>query len=84
MTEYFKSFGRNVGCVVAERNAPSTIQYFSRMQPKILKMGYKAIIFDLDNTLLNFELCERQAILGALEDCGVSLDLNGVSFLRKL
>jgi beta-phosphoglucomutase-like phosphatase (HAD superfamily) len=47
-------------------------------------MGYKAIIFDLDNTLLNFELCERQAILGALEDCGVSLDLNGVSFLRKL
>ncbi|MBN3881911.1 MAG: HAD-IA family hydrolase [Nostoc sp.] len=42
-------------------------------------MGYKAIIFDLDNTLLNFELCERQAILGALEDCAVSLDLNGVS-----
>ncbi len=28
-------------------------------------MLYKAIIFDLDNTLLNFELCERQAILGA-------------------
>ncbi|MEH1954288.1 MAG: HAD family hydrolase [Nostoc sp.] len=42
-------------------------------------MGYKAIIFDLDNTLLNFELCERQAILGALEDCAVSLDLNGIS-----
>ncbi|MEH2381284.1 MAG: HAD-IA family hydrolase [Nostoc sp.] len=42
-------------------------------------MSYEAIIFDLDNTLLNFELCERQAILGALEDCGVSLDLNGVS-----
>jgi putative hydrolase of the HAD superfamily len=42
-------------------------------------MYYKAIIFDLDNTLLNFELCERQAILGALEDCAVSLDLNGVS-----
>ncbi|MGF2035631.1 MAG: HAD family hydrolase [Nostoc sp. CmiVER01] len=42
-------------------------------------MNYKAIIFDLDNTLLNFELCERQAILGALEDCAVSLDLNGVS-----
>ncbi|WP_256874384.1 HAD family hydrolase [Nostoc sp. C057] len=44
-----------------------------------MKMLYKAIIFDLDNTLLNFELCERQAILGALEDCAVSLDLNGVS-----
>ncbi|MFN6477034.1 HAD family hydrolase [Nostoc sp. DedQUE07] len=42
-------------------------------------MCYKAIIFDLDNTLFNFELCERQAILGALEDCAVSLDLNGVS-----
>ncbi|AUB41845.1 putative hydrolase of the HAD superfamily [Nostoc flagelliforme CCNUN1] len=42
-------------------------------------MLYEAIIFDLDNTLLNFELCERQAILGALEDCAVSLDLNGVS-----
>ncbi|MBE8989479.1 HAD family hydrolase [Nostoc sp. LEGE 12450] len=42
-------------------------------------MGYEAIIFDLDNTLLNFELCERQAILGALEDCAVSLDLNGAS-----
>ncbi|ACC80953.1 HAD family hydrolase [Nostoc punctiforme] len=42
-------------------------------------MNYKAIIFDLDNTLLNFELCERRAILGALEDCAVSLDLNGVS-----
>lgn len=40
---------------------------------------YKAIIFALDNTLLNFELCERQAILRALEDCAVSLDLNGVS-----
>ncbi|MHC5819319.1 MAG: HAD family hydrolase [Nostoc sp.] len=48
-------------------------------------MSYKAIIFDLDNTLLNFELCERQAILGALEACGISLDLHGVnetSFLR--
>lgn len=32
-------------------------------------MSYEAIIFDLDNTLLNFELCERQAILGALEAC---------------
>ena len=42
-------------------------------------MGYKTIIFDLDNTLLNFELCERQAILGALEACGISLDLNGVN-----
>jgi HAD superfamily hydrolase (TIGR01549 family) len=42
-------------------------------------MLYEAIIFDLDNTLLNFELCERQAILGALKDCAVSLDLNGVS-----
>ena len=42
-------------------------------------MSYKAIIFDLDNTLLNFELCERQAILGALEACGISLDLNGVN-----
>ncbi|MGF2011958.1 HAD family hydrolase [Nostoc sp. DedVER01b] len=42
-------------------------------------MSYKAIIFDLDNTLLNFELCERQVILRALEDCAVSLDLNGVS-----
>ncbi|MHC5933160.1 HAD family hydrolase [Nostoc sp.] len=41
-------------------------------------MSYEAIIFDLDNTLLNFELCERQAILGALEDCGISLDLNAV------
>ncbi|MEH2419013.1 HAD family hydrolase [Nostoc sp.] len=42
-------------------------------------MSYEAIIFDLDNTLLNFEMCERQAILGALEDCAVSLDLNEVS-----
>ena len=42
-------------------------------------MSYKAIIFDLDNTLLNFELCERQAILEALKSCAVSLDLNGVS-----
>ncbi|MFN6483203.1 MULTISPECIES: HAD-IA family hydrolase [unclassified Nostoc] len=41
-------------------------------------MLYEAIIFDLDNTLLNFELCERQAILGALEDCGISLYLKGV------
>ncbi|WP_414755999.1 HAD family hydrolase [Anabaena sp. CCY 9910] len=38
-------------------------------------MSYQAIIFDLDNTLLNFELCERQAILGALSDCAVSLDI---------
>ncbi|WP_334807082.1 HAD family hydrolase [Nostoc sp.] len=44
-----------------------------------MKMLYKAIIFDLDNTLLNFELCERQAILGALKDCAVSLDLNRIS-----
>ncbi|MDZ8258664.1 HAD family hydrolase [Nostoc sp. ChiQUE01b] len=44
-----------------------------------IKMLYEAIIFDLDNTLLNFELCEHQAILGALEDCAVALDLNGVS-----
>ncbi len=42
-------------------------------------MSYKAIIFDLDNTLLNFEICERQAILGALEACTISLDLNGIS-----
>ncbi|MEH2271867.1 MAG: HAD family hydrolase [Nostoc sp.] len=42
-------------------------------------MSYKAIIFDLDNTLLNFEICERQAILGALEACAISLDLNGIS-----
>ena len=46
-------------------------------------MSYQAIIFDLDNTLLNFELCERQAILGVLKAC--SIFLNGVSeadFLR--
>ncbi|MEH2118251.1 MAG: hypothetical protein V7K46_08655 [Nostoc sp.] len=42
-------------------------------------MSYKAIIFDLDNTLLNFEICERQAILGVLEACTISLDLNGIS-----
>ncbi|MFS0516030.1 HAD family hydrolase [Nostoc sp. UIC 10607] len=42
-------------------------------------MGYAAIIFDLDNTLLNFELCERQAILGALEACGIYLDLHGIN-----
>ncbi|MDF5735690.1 MULTISPECIES: HAD family hydrolase [unclassified Nostoc] len=42
-------------------------------------MSYAAIIFDLDNTLLNFELCERQAILGALEACGIYLDLHGIS-----
>lgn len=42
-------------------------------------MGYEAIIFDLDNTLLNFEICELQAILIALKNCAVSLDLNGVS-----
>ncbi len=37
------------------------------------------MIFDLDNTLLNFEICERQAILGALEACTISLDLNRIS-----
>lgn len=42
-------------------------------------MSYEAIIFDLDNTLLNFEICERQAILGALEACTIYLDLNGIS-----
>ncbi|QLE59484.1 HAD family hydrolase [Nostoc sp. TCL26-01] len=42
-------------------------------------MGYSAIIFDLDNTLLNFELCERQAILDALEVCAISLDLHEIS-----
>ncbi|MHC5753032.1 MAG: HAD family hydrolase [Nostoc sp.] len=42
-------------------------------------MSYKAMIFDLDNTLLNFEICERQAILGALEACTISLDLNRIS-----
>ncbi|WP_193199175.1 HAD family hydrolase [Nostoc sp. MG11] len=42
-------------------------------------MGYTAIIFDLDNTLFNFELCERQAILGALEACGIYLDLHGIN-----
>lgn len=42
-------------------------------------MCYKAIFFDLDNTLLNFELCERQAILGALADCAISLDLHEIS-----
>ncbi|MBE8968528.1 HAD family hydrolase [Nostocales cyanobacterium LEGE 12452] len=42
-------------------------------------MLYEAIIFDLDNTLLNFEICERQAILGALETCTISLDLHGIS-----
>ncbi|MEH1813919.1 MAG: HAD family hydrolase [Nostoc sp.] len=42
-------------------------------------MSYKAIIFDLDNTLLNFEICEHQAILGALEACTISLDLHGIS-----
>ncbi|MHC5742933.1 MAG: HAD family hydrolase [Nostoc sp.] len=42
-------------------------------------MSYKAIIFDLDNTLLNFEICERQAILGTLEACTISLDLNRIS-----
>lgn len=44
-----------------------------------MKILYEAIIFALDNTLFNFELCERQAILGALEDCAVYLDLNGIS-----
>ncbi|MEH2291186.1 HAD family hydrolase [Nostoc sp.] len=42
-------------------------------------MYYEAIIFDLDNTLLNFELCERQAILGTLETCAISLDLHGIT-----
>ncbi|WP_448266895.1 HAD family hydrolase [Nostoc sp. DSM 114159] len=42
-------------------------------------MSYKAIIFDLDNTLLNFEICERQAILGALKACTISLDLHKIS-----
>ncbi|MEH1945516.1 MAG: HAD-IA family hydrolase [Nostoc sp.] len=28
---------------------------------------------------MNFELCERQAILGAFEDCGISLYFKGVS-----
>lgn len=42
-------------------------------------MHYEAIIFDLDNTLLNFELCERQAILGALQACAISLDLHRIS-----
>ncbi|MBD6619552.1 HAD family hydrolase [Komarekiella sp. 'clone 1'] len=42
-------------------------------------MSYQAIIFDLDNTLLNFEICERQAILGALEACTISVDLNEIS-----
>jgi HAD superfamily hydrolase (TIGR01549 family) len=42
-------------------------------------MHYEAIIFDLDNTLLNFELCERQAILGTLEACAISLDLHGIT-----
>ncbi|WP_445631906.1 HAD family hydrolase [Nostoc sp. DSM 114167] len=41
-------------------------------------MSYKAIIFDLDNTLLNFEICERQAILGALEARTISLDLHKI------
>ena len=45
-------------------------------------MFYRAIIFDLDNTLLNFELCERQAILGALKACSISL--NGISEARFL
>ena len=48
-------------------------------------MSYAAIIFDLDNTLLNFELCERQAILGALEAWRISLNLYGInetSFLQ--
>ena len=43
-------------------------------------MSYKAIIFDLDNTLLNFEICERQAILGALEACTISAEVRaGIS-----
>jgi HAD superfamily hydrolase (TIGR01549 family) len=42
-------------------------------------MGYSAITFDLDNTLLNFELCERQAILGALEACAIYLNFYGIS-----
>ncbi|MCC5639195.1 HAD family hydrolase [Nostoc sp. CHAB 5844] len=42
-------------------------------------MHYEAIIFDLDNTLLNFDLCERLAILGTLEACAISLDLHGIT-----
>ncbi|WP_335186007.1 HAD family hydrolase [Nostoc sp.] len=42
-------------------------------------MCYKAIIFDLDNTLLNFDLCERKAILGTLEACAISLNLHGIT-----
>jgi FMN phosphatase YigB (HAD superfamily) len=42
-------------------------------------MFYKAIIFDLDNTLLNFEICERQAIIGGLQGCEISLDSYGVA-----
>jgi len=34
---------------------------------------YKAVIFDLDNTLLNFNSGERQAILGALSACSISI-----------
>ncbi len=46
-------------------------------------MPYKAIIFDLDNTILNFELCERQAILGALNLCSISLNgINEAHFLE--
>ena len=42
-------------------------------------MCYKAIVFDLDNTLLNFDLCERKAILGTLEACAISLDLHRIT-----
>lgn len=42
-------------------------------------MSYKAIIFDLDNTLLNFEISERQAIIGGLQGCEIFLDLYGVA-----
>jgi FMN phosphatase YigB (HAD superfamily) len=42
-------------------------------------MSYKAIIFDLDNTLLNFEICERQAIIGGLQGCEIFLDSYGVA-----
>lgn len=45
-------------------------------------MPYKAIMFDLDNTLLNFEVCERQAILGTLIACSISL--NGIPETRFL
>ncbi|MEN9568124.1 MAG: hypothetical protein RLZZ69_3320 [Cyanobacteriota bacterium] len=47
-------------------------------------MPYKAIIFDLDNTLLNFEICEYQAIIGGLKGGEISLDSYGVAEPRFL